>query len=223
MATTDKTTIYTKMAEVPMIPVFYYGDYEIAYNVLKACYAGGVRVFEFTNRGEKALEVYQRLCAIVRNEMPDLCLGVGSVVYALDADAFIKAGADFIVGPCYSEEVWRWCSSCDIPYIPGCGTVTEIFNAMQKGCRVTKLFPGDVYGPNMVKDILGPMPWSKIMVTGGVSPDRENLSAWFNAGVFSVGMGSKLFPNEIIKNKDWQYITNKCQEILSIIKELKVK
>lgn len=223
MAHPNKKQVLNKMANVPMIPVFYNGDYEIACNVLKACYAGGVRVFEFTNRGEKALEVYQRLRALVRNEMPDLCLGVGSVVYAQDAEAFIESGADFIVGPCYSEEVWRWCFSNNIPYIPGCGTVTEMFNAMQKGCEVTKLFPGDVYGPNMVKDILAPMPWSKIMVTGGVSPDRDNLTAWFKAGAFSVGMGSKLFPSEIIKNKDWQYIASKCKEVLLIIKELKAK
>lgn len=221
MANLNKSIVYTKMAQVPMIPVFYRGDYEIASQVLKACYAGGVRVFEFTNRGDKALNVFVQLRSLALKEMPELCLGVGSVVFAQDADAFIKAGADFIVGPCYSEEVWSCCHETDIPYIPGCGTVTEMYHAMCKGCEIVKLFPGDVYGPKMVKDVLAPMPWTKIMVTGGVSPDKENLMGWFKAGALCVGMGSKLFPSECITNQDWQYITDKCKEALDSIREIK--
>lgn len=221
MANIDKSTIYAQMAQTPMIPVFYHGDCKIASQVLKACYAGGVRVFEFTNRGEQALDVFKYLRALALKEMPDLCLGVGSVVYNTAAGLFIKEGADFIVGPCYSEEVWSCCRENNIPYIPGCGTVTEMYNAMHKGCEIVKLFPGDVYGPNMVKDVLAPMPWTKIMVTGGVSPDKENLTAWFRAGAFCVGMGSKLFPRECIVNNDWQYITDKCREVFTIINEVK--
>ena len=203
-----------------MVPVFFHADYNICENVLRACYAGGVRVFEFTNRGASAYSSFTRLRAIVDKEMPDMYLGVGSVVRAADAECFIDAGADFVVSPCMSVPVLEVCKSKGVPYIPGCGTVTEIFNAQEMGCAVTKLFPGDVYGPNMVKGLMAPMPWSMIMVTGGGSPDKDNLEKWFKAGVYCVGMGSKLFPKEIIAAKDWSYITQKCRECFEIIKNV---
>ncbi len=200
-----------------MVPVFYNADLDICINVLKACYAGGVRIFEFTNRGQAAYANFVALRALASNKMPELTLGVGSVVKGQDAEQFIAAGADFIVGPCFSESVYDVCKRKAMPYIPGCGTVTEIFRAQELGCEVTKLFPGDVYGTKMVKGLMAPMPWSKIMVTGGVSPDKENLEGWFKAGSWCVGMGSKLFPKEVIEAQDWTYITNKCKECFTYI------
>ena len=201
-----------------MVPVFFHPDMNVCENVLRACYAGGVKVFEFTNRGSSAYSTFLRLRKIVDDEMPEMTLGVGSVVRAADAERFIDAGAEFVVGPCMSVPVLEVCKQKNTPYIPGCGTVTEIFNAQELGCPVTKLFPGDVYGPNMVKGLMAPMPWSMIMVTGGVSPDKDNLEKWFKAGVYCVGMGSKLFPKEVIVNKDWSYITNKCRECFEVIR-----
>ena len=203
-----------------MVPVFFHADYTVCENVLRSCYRGGVRYFEFTNRGESAYDSFRRLVALAQTEMPDLVLGTGSVVRADDAERYIAAGAQFIVGPCLSMPVLEVCKAKDIPYIPGCGSVTEIFNAQELGCEVQKLFPGDVYGPNMVKGLMAPMPWSNIMVTGGVSPDRENLTAWFKAGVLCVGMGSKLFPKEVLAAQDWLYVENKCKECFSIISVL---
>lgn len=205
------------MKAAPMVPVFFNKDTNVCVNVLRACYAGGVRVFEFTNRGESAFDTFVVLRALVSKEMPELCLGIGSVVRKADAERFIEAGAEFVVGPCMSMPVLDVCKEKNIPYVPGCGTVTEIFNAQELGCELTKLFPGDVYGPNMVKGLMAPMPWSKIMVTGGVSPDKENLDKWFKAGVYCVGMGSKLFPKEIIEAQDWNYVTDKCRECFEII------
>ena len=126
-------------------------------------------------------------------------------------------GADFIVGPLFSHEVAAVCNRRCIPYSPGCGTVTEIGVAQQAGCTLCKVFPGDVLGPKFIKGIMAPMPWSRLMVTGGVEPSEENLSAWFKAGVYCVGMGSKLFPKDRINAGDWQYITDRCREALDII------
>lgn len=193
-----------------IIPVFFHKDYSVCEQVLRACYAGGVRVFEFTNRGDSAYDSFVKLRQVAQT-LPDLCLGVGSVVRKEDAERFIAAGAEFIVGPCLSMPVLEVCKERQIPYVPGCGTVTEIFNAQQLGCEVAKLFPGDVYGPNMIKGLMAPMPWSKVMVTGGVSPDKENLQSWFKAGAWCVGMGSKLFPKEVLEAQDWTYITNTCK------------
>lgn len=200
-----------------IVPVFYHNDHIVCEHVMRACYAGGVRIFEFTNRGESAYDSFVRLRKIVVNEMPEMCLGVGSVVRKADAERFIAAGTEFVVGPCMSMPVLEVCQKENIPYIPGCGTVTEIFNAQEAGCEVTKLFPGDVYGPNMIKGLMAPMPWSKVMVTGGVSPDKDNLQSWFKAGAWCVGMGSKLFPKEVLSAQDWAYVTNKCKECFEAI------
>ena len=150
-------------------------------------------------------------------ECPDLALGVDSVVGGPIASLFIQMGADFVVGPLFNPDVAKVCNRRCVPYIPGCGSVSEVGFAQEAGCDLIKVFPGDVLGPKFVKGLLAPMPWSKLMVTGGVEPTEENLSAWFKAGVFCVGMGSKLFPKEKIAEKDWQYITNKCQEVFRII------
>lgn len=206
-----------KIGETGMVPVFYHKNAEIAKKVIKACYDGGVRAFEFTNRGDFAHEVFAECVKFAATECPELALGVGSVVDAPTAALYIQLGACFVVGPLFNPEIAPVCNRRLIPYCPGCGSVTEMGTAQELGCDLTKLFPGDVYGPAMVKNLKAPMPWSKIMVTGGVAPTEENLTEWFKAGVYCVGMGSKLFPNEKIKEEDWQYITNKCKETLEYV------
>lgn len=200
-----------------MVPVFYHKDAEVAKLVIKACYDGGVRAFEFTNRGDFAQEVFAECVKFAAKECPELALGIGSVVDAPTAAMYMQLGACFVVGPLFNPEIAPVCNRRLVPYCPGCGSVSEIGKAQELGCDLTKLFPGDVYGPNMVKGLMAPMPWSKVMVTGGVSPDAENLRAWFKAGVFCVGMGSKLFPKEKVAAEDWQYVTDKCRECLDII------
>lgn len=221
MARFDKLAVMAKIKEAPMVPVFYHKDVEVAKKVIKACYDGGVRAFEFTNRGDFAQEVFAECVKFAAKECPELALGIGSVVDAPTAAMYIQLGACFVVGPLFNPEVAPVCNCRLVPYCPGCGSVSEIGKAQELGCDLTKLFPGDVYGPNMVKGLMAPMPWSKIMVTGGVSPDAENLKSWFKAGVFCVGMGSKLFPKDKVAAEDWQYVTDKCRECLDIIAELK--
>uniref|UniRef100_UPI0040577748 bifunctional 4-hydroxy-2-oxoglutarate aldolase/2-dehydro-3-deoxy-phosphogluconate aldolase n=1 Tax=Alistipes sp. TaxID=1872444 RepID=UPI0040577748 len=221
MARFDKVAVLQKIGSTGMVPVFYHKDVEVAKQVVKACYEGGVRAFEFTNRGDFAHEIFGELAKWAAKVCPELALGIGSVVDAPTAALYIQLGACFVVGPLFNPDIATVCNRRLIPYCPGCGTVSEIGKAQEVGCDLTKLFPGDVYGANMVKGLMAPCPWSKIMVTGGVSPDEENLTKWFNAGVYCVGMGSKLFPSEKVKAEDWAYVTAKCRECLEIIARLK--
>ena len=221
MAKFDKLQVMAKIAAAPMVPVFYHKDLEVCKNVVKACYDGGVRAFEFTNRGDFAHEVFGPLVKWAAVECPELAIGVGSVVDAPTAALYIQLGACFVVGPLFNPDIAPVCNRRLVPYCPGCGSVSEIGKAQEMGCDLTKLVPGDVYGPNMVKGLKAPMPWSKIMVTGGVSPDAENLKKWFDAGVYCVGMGSKLFPSDKVKAGDWAYVTAKCKECFDIINALR--
>ncbi len=200
-----------------MVPVFYHKDAGTAKNVIKACYDGGVRAFEFTNRGDFAHEVFAECVKFAAAECPDMALGVGSVVDAPTAVLYMQLGACFVVGPLFNPDVAVVCNRRLVPYCPGCGTVSEMGKAQEMGCDLTKVFPGDVYGPAFVKGMMAPCPWSKVMVTGGVSPTEENLTAWVKAGVYCVGMGSKLFPSDKVKAGDWQYVSDKCAEALGYI------
>lgn len=211
----DKFKVIEKMAATRVVPVFYNKDIVISKQVVKACYDGGIRCFEFTNRGDFAHEVFADLIKWARRECPELALGVGSVVDAPTAALYMQMGADFVVGPLFNPEVARVCNRRCVSYIPGCGSVSEVGFAQEAGCDICKAFPGDVLGPKFVKGLMAPMPWSKIMVTGGVEPSEENLTAWKKAGAFCVGMGSKLFPKDRIEAEDWMYIINKCKEAIS--------
>ena len=221
MAKYSKLQVIQTMKETGMVPVFYNADLETSKKVLKACYDGGVRAFEFTNRGDFAQEVFGELVKYANKELPGMILGIGSVVDPGTAAMYIQLGANFVVGPLFNPEVAPVCNRRLIPYCPGCATPSEIGAAQQAGCDVCKVFPGDVLGPAFVKGIKAPMPWSQIMVTGGVKPTKENLEAWFKAGVTCVGMGSNLFPKEVIAAGEWEKISELCAGALEIIKSLR--
>ena len=222
MARFTKIETLSTMQLTGMVPVFYNADLEVAKQVVKACYEGGVRAFEFTNRGDFAHEIFGSLNKWAAKECPDMILGVGSVVDAPTAALYIQLGANFIVGPLFNPEIAKVCNRRAIPYTPGCGSVSEIGFAQEAGCDLVKIFPaGNVGGPSFVKNIKAPMPWSMIMATGAVEPEEENLTAWFKAGVTVVGMGSKLFPKEVIAQGDWAAISAKCRYALDIIASVK--
>ena len=223
MARFDKIDVLAKMRITGIVPVFYHSNPEIAKQVVKACYDGGVRAFEFTNRGDFAHEVFAEVVKYAAKECPELAVGVGSVVDPATAALYLQLGACFVVGPLFNPEVARVCNRRSVPYTPGCGTVSEVGAAQECGCDLGKVFPGDVLGPKFVKGLTAPMPWSKLMVTGGVEPTRENISAWFAAGVYCVGMGSKLFPKDKIAAADWQYISDKCAEAIGYAAECRTK
>ena len=222
MARFTRIEVAIKMKETGVVPVFYHKDAEVCKQVVKACYDGGVRVFEFTNRGDFAHEVFAEVSKWAAKEAPEMILGVGSVIDSATAALYIQLGSNFIVSPLIDEDTARFCNRRKIAWSPGCGSVTEINRAHELGAEVVKVFPGSsVGGPDFISGVKGPMPWASIMPTGGVSPDEANLKGWFKAGVHCVGMGSQLFPKDVIDNKDWAFIAAKCVEVLAIVKKLR--
>ena len=221
MAKYSKLQVLLAMKETGIVPVFYNSDVEVSKKVLKACYDGGIRLFEFTNRGDFAHEVFAGLVKYANAELPGMIMGAGSVVDPGTAALFIQLGANFIVGPVFNPAVVPLCNRRLIPYCPGCGSVSEVSTAQEAGCDVCKVFPGDVLGPAFVKDLRGPMPWSQVMVTGGVKPEKANLEGWFKAGVTCVGMGSNLFPKDAVATGDWDRIAALCRETVETIKTLR--
>ncbi len=222
MARFSRIEVAVKMKETGMVPVFYHKNAEVCKKVVKACYDGGVRIFEFTNRGDFATLVFAELNKWTTENCPEMIMGVGSVLDEGTAAMYLALGANFIVSPVIDEGTARVCNKRKVSWSPGCGSVTEINRAHELGAEVVKIFPGSqVGGPAFVKAVLGPMPWSSIMPTGGVTPTEENLKSWFEAGVTCVGMGSQLFPKEVLANENYAYITEKSAEVLEIIKKYK--
>lgn len=222
MAKFSKIEVLSVMATTGIVPVFYHKDIETAKCVLKACYDGGIRAFEFTNRGDFAHETFGALVKYAAIDCPDMILGIGSIVDAPTASLYIQLGANFIVGPLFNPDVAKVCNRRLIPYTPGCGSVSEIGFAQEAGCDLCKVFPaGDVGGASFVKNVKAPMPWSMIMATGAVNPTESNLSEWFKAGVTCVGMGSNLFPKSVLESQEWGQITAICEKALSIVRVYK--
>lgn len=220
MSRFTRIAVCQAVIETGMVPVFYNSDLEISKQVIKACYIGGVRAFEFTNRGDFAHEIFGELNKWAAKECPDMILGIGSIVDAGTASLFLQLGANFVVGPLLNPDIFKVCNRRQVAYIPGCGSVSEVGYAQELGAEIVKVFPaGNVGGPAFVKNMKAPMPWSSIMVTGGVEPTEENLSKWIEAGVTCVGMGSNLFPKDVIANKEWDKITRISKEALEIIKK----
>ena len=221
MAKYTRIEVAQVMKETGMVPLFFHSDIELGKKVLKACYDGGARLMEFTSRGDFAFEVFGALNKYALKELPGMIMGVGSVTDAAAASLYMQLGANFIVTPVLREDIAVVCNRRKVLWSPGCGTLTEIAKAEELGCEIVKLFPGDIYGPQFVKGIKGPQPWTSIMPTGGVSPDEANLKGWFDAGVTCVGMGSQLISNDILANGDFGKLEQKVKEALAIIKAVR--
>jgi 2-dehydro-3-deoxyphosphogluconate aldolase/(4S)-4-hydroxy-2-oxoglutarate aldolase len=222
MARFTRLKVLNTIVETGMVPVFYHADIEVARQVAAACAAGGCPLLEFTNRGDHAWEVFTELERYCAREVPELILGVGSVVDPGTASLYINCGANFVVGPILNPEVARACNRRKIPYSPGCGSASEISQAEELGCEIVKVFPGaEVGGPAFVKAVRGPCPWTSIMPTGGVDSTEASLKAWFDAGVSCVGMGSNLITGDLLKAKDYEGLANKVRSTLELIRKLR--
>ena len=222
MAKFTRLEVAKVMKDTGMVPLFYHQDLEVSKKVITACYKGGARLLEFTARGDFAHEVFGELVKYVTKELPQMIMGVGSVTDAASASRFMTLGANFIVTPVLREDIALVCNRRKVLWSPGCGSLTEIARAEELGCEIVKLFPGGIYGPEFVKAVRGPQPWTSIMPTGGVAPTKENLEGWFKAGVTCVGMGSKLIAKETNGTFDYDKIQDKTKEALDIIKGLKI-
>lgn len=221
MARFTRIEVAQKMKEQGMVPLFYHSDIEVAKRLLQSLYDGGARLLEFTNRGDYAHEVFAALNKFAAKELPDLMMGVGSVTDGGTASLYLQLGANFVVTPVFREDIAIVCNRKKVMWSPGCATLSEICRAEELGCEIVKLFPGGIYGPGFVKAIKGPQPWTSIMPTGGVSPTKENLKSWFDAGVTCVGMGSKLISKEIISKGNYELLKEKTREALAIIQSLR--
>lgn len=221
MAKYTRIEVATVMKETGMIPLFYHGDVALGKEVLKACYDGGARMMEFTSRGDFAFEIFGALNKYALAELPGMILGVGSVTDAAAASLYMQLGANFIVTPVLREDIALVCNRRKVLWSPGCGSLTEIAKAEELGCEIVKLFPGDIYGPQFIKGIKGPCPWTSIMPTGGVSTSEDNLKSWFDAGATCVGIGSQLISNEILNAKDFDGLREKVKQTLETIKAIR--
>jgi 2-dehydro-3-deoxyphosphogluconate aldolase/(4S)-4-hydroxy-2-oxoglutarate aldolase len=224
MARYNRIEVVLEMHRTGIVPVFYDADVNTCKKVLKACYDGGVRVFEFTNRGDFAHEVFGELNTYALSNLPGMVLGVGSIVEQGTAALYMQLGANFIISPLINPEVAKVCNRRKVAWIPGCATLTEISQAEELGAEIVKLFPAaQLGGPDFVKAIKAPCPWTRIMPTGGVTTDKDNLKSWFDAGVDCVGIGSNLFT----KNSDGSYndtaITKTVKQALEAVAQIRKK
>jgi 2-dehydro-3-deoxyphosphogluconate aldolase/(4S)-4-hydroxy-2-oxoglutarate aldolase len=222
MARFSRVQVWTTMEQLGLVPLFYHGDVDTSIKVIEALSAGGAKVIEFTNRGDRAFEVFRDLVVHFAQSDPALVLGAGSILDPMTAGLYINLGANLIVGSVTNPEVARLCNRRKIAYFPGCATASEVSYAEELGVEICKIFPGsELGGPSFVRAILGPTPWTKLMPTGGVNATRENLKGWFDAGVVCVGMGSALARSDLIKAQDWQSITDLTAQCLAWIRELR--
>jgi 2-dehydro-3-deoxyphosphogluconate aldolase / (4S)-4-hydroxy-2-oxoglutarate aldolase len=223
MARFTRIDVVLKMRESGIVPVFYHKDPEVCMNVIKACFNGGIMVFEFTNRGDYAHELFSELNKWAAKEIPGLIMGAGSVMDTGTASLYIQCGANFIVSPILNAEMAKVCNRRKILWSPGCGSLTEISYAEELGAEIVKIFPGSsVGGPDFVKSVKGPCPWTSLMPTGGVEPTTENLREWFGAGVTCVGIGSNLITKELIQKKDWEGLTKRVSDAVKIAKTFQI-
>ena len=175
MAQYSRIQVINKMMESRMVPLFYHSDFQVAKNILQACYNGGARLMEFTNRGDFAIEVFSKLIKFASKELPGMIVGIGSITDSAAASQYMLLGANFVVTPVLREDIAIVCNRRKVLWIPGCGSLSEIAKAEEMGCELIKLFPGNVYGPDFIKSVKAPQPWSSIMPTGGVSIEESNL------------------------------------------------
>jgi 2-dehydro-3-deoxyphosphogluconate aldolase/(4S)-4-hydroxy-2-oxoglutarate aldolase len=224
MAQFDRLTVLNAMVDTGVIPVFYHQDASTAIAIIEACVAGGLRVVEFTNRGDLAHAVFAKTVEHFVKSDSDVIIGAGSVVDAPTAALYIANGANFVVGPLLNPDVARLCNRRKVAYSPGCGSVSEIGQAEELGVEIVKLFPGtEVGGPAFVKSVQGPCPWTRIMPTGGVDATRQSMEAWFKAGVSCVGMGSKLVTKEIVDTGDFAALSANAKQLLGWVREIRAE
>ncbi|MEZ5996148.1 MAG: bifunctional 4-hydroxy-2-oxoglutarate aldolase/2-dehydro-3-deoxy-phosphogluconate aldolase [Hyphomonadaceae bacterium] len=218
----DRMAVLAAIMDQGIVPVFHHREAGVCRDVIQACANGGAKCVEFTNRGDFAAPLFLDLAQHFSKADPSVILGAGSIVDAPTASLFIAYGARFIIGPGVNADVAKLCNRRKIPYSPGCATVSEISYAEELGCEIVKVFPGDsAGGPDFVKAVLGPCPWTRMMPTGGVEPSEASLRAWFGAGAAAVGIGSQLITKELLAAKDYAGIEKNVARALALVRTIR--
>lgn len=215
-----KEAIQTLAAEQGVIPPFNHTDPATAVAITEAAYRGGLRIFEFTHRSENALDVFSAMIKARPKKYPDMVLGVGTIMNVKQARQYYKAGAQFIVAPTLNKAVGNWCAKENVFWCPGAGSATEAVQAHEWGASLIKIFPAEVLGPRFIKALKAPCPWLKLMPSGGVTLEKENLKQWFSSGVACVAIGSHLFTN-VLEEKNYGLLEARIRQLLADIRELR--
>lgn len=216
-----KETILSLIPQQGILPLYFYKDMSVSIEVLKALYSAGIRAVEYTNRGEAALQNFKEMRKVCDSELKGMYLGIGTIKNGEMAQTFIDAGTDYIICPGLIESVAAVADKNNMLWVPGCMTPTEIIRAETLGASMIKLFPGNILGPGFMSAIKELFPGLSFMPTGGVELDKDNISAWFKAGVCAVGMGSKLITKQLLEAKDYAQITKDTEKVLAIIQSIK--
>jgi 2-dehydro-3-deoxyphosphogluconate aldolase/(4S)-4-hydroxy-2-oxoglutarate aldolase len=224
MVRPDKQIVINKIVSLGLVPVFYEGNIEKAKKIVTACVNGGAHIVEYTNRGDLAFQVFANLGKWIHKEYDDVILGAGSIIEEVTAGIYINSGANFVVGPILNKEIAKLCNRRKIPYIPGCSTATEISTAEELGCEIIKIFPAScIGGPSFIKSILGPLPWVKLMPTGGVNLTQKEIFSWIESGATALGIGSKLIRKDLLKDSNYKEISKNIEKCLSWINDARKK
>jgi 2-dehydro-3-deoxyphosphogluconate aldolase / (4S)-4-hydroxy-2-oxoglutarate aldolase len=223
MATYARLEVLNRILAIGLVPIFYHPDPDIAHQIVSACAAGGAGVVEFTNRGDGAWTIFNGLLEQRRRSRAGVMLGAGSIVDAPTAAFYVNSGADFIVGPTFNPAIAELCNRRKVAYIPGCATLTEIGSAEAAGVELVKIFPGHVLGPAFVAAVHEPQPWTRMIVTGGVSVDEASIREWFDAGVSAVGIGSALIQPVWVATGNYEKITETVALVTGWIEQIRTR
>jgi len=216
----DRLTVWNRMLDTGVTPLFYNPSVQVSKEVASACARGGVELLEFTNRGDRAWNVFDELVPYIREEIPSMAVGAGSITDAHTAAMYINSGADFIVGPNLDCDVVRLCNRRGVACVPGCSSTSEVVRARSLGAEIVKVFPARALGgPTLIKALKAPLQGVRLMPTGGVKATREDIYGWIEAGADCLGMGSKLVPKEMVRERDYEGIENNVRHVLSLVKE----
>lgn len=204
-----------------LLPLYYHDNPVTSVSILRALYNAGIRIVEYTNRGDHALKNFRAMKKIAKKELAGLMIGVGTIKNKKEARQFIAAGADFIVCPTMNALVGKEVKVAGLLWIPGCMTPSEIAQAEIAGATIVKLFPGNLLGPSYVRSVQKVFPALQFIPTGGVEYEKENIRNWFDSGVVAIGMGSKLITKELVQLQDYESISRQVIQTLQWIGEIK--
>jgi 2-dehydro-3-deoxyphosphogluconate aldolase/(4S)-4-hydroxy-2-oxoglutarate aldolase len=214
----NKDGALAAIIEQGVLPLFFYEDAEVSLQIIRSLYRSGIRVLEYTNRGQEALENFRYIIHALESEMQDLYLGIGTIKNVQEASAFIGAGAHFIVCPVINLEVGKMTQEAGLLWIPGCFTPSEINVGHQNKASLIKLFPANLLGPSYMTAIKDLFPGQLFIPTGGVEIEATNIKGWFDSGVCAVGLGSKLISKEILKTKNYKALEILTAQTIDLIK-----